>query len=88
LGWARPNKYAPEFKQKVESIEQDTISEPFSTQFGWHIVEVTGRRTLDATEENKQERAYQMLFSRKFREELDNWQQEIRDQAFIRRVAE
>ncbi|NWO03329.1 MAG: peptidylprolyl isomerase SurA [Idiomarinaceae bacterium] len=88
LGWARPNKYAPEFKQKVESIEQDTISEPFSTQFGWHIVEVTGRRTLDATEENKQERAYQMLFSRKFREELDNWQQEVRDQAFIRRVAE
>lgn len=88
LGWARPNKYAPEFKQKVESIEQDTISEPFSTQFGWHIVEVTGRSTLDATEENKQERAYQMLFSRKFREELDNWQQEIRDQAFIRRVAE
>lgn len=88
LGWARPDKYAPEFKQKVENIEQGTISEPFSTQFGWHIVEVTDRRTLDATEENKQERAYQMLFSRKFREELDNWQQEIRDQAFIRRVAE
>ncbi|WP_417438359.1 peptidylprolyl isomerase SurA [Idiomarina sp.] len=88
LGWARPDKYAPEFKQKVENIEQGTISEPFSTQFGWHIVEVTERRTSDATEESKQERAYQMLFSRKFREELDNWQQEIRDQAFIRRVAE
>jgi len=88
LGWARPDKYAPEFKQKVETIEADTISEPFRTQFGWHIVEVTERRTQDATEESKQERAYQMLFSRKFREELDNWLQEKRDQAYVRRVAE
>ncbi|MDV6315582.1 peptidylprolyl isomerase SurA [Idiomarina sp. HP20-50] len=88
LGWARPDKYAPEFEQKVETLETDTISEPFRTQFGWHIVEVTDRRIQDATKENKQERAYQMLFSRKFREELDNWQQEIRDQAYIRRVAE
>lgn len=87
LGWARPDKYAPEFKQKVETLDTDTISEPFRTQFGWHIVEVTDRRIQDATQENKQERAYQMLFSRKFREELDNWQQEIRDQAYIRRVA-
>ncbi|RUO68311.1 peptidylprolyl isomerase SurA [Idiomarina ramblicola] len=88
LGWARPDKYAPEFKQKVETIDANTISEPFRTQFGWHIVEVTERRTQDATQESKQERAYQMLFSRKFREELDNWQQEMRDQAYIRRVAE
>jgi len=88
LGWARPDKYAPEFKQKVETVDVNTISEPFRTQFGWHIVEVTERRTQDATEESKQERAYQMLFSRKFREELENWQQEMRDQAYIRRVAE
>ncbi|MCA1767501.1 MAG: peptidylprolyl isomerase SurA [Idiomarina sp.] len=88
LGWARPDKYAPEFKQKVETVDVNTISEPFRTQFGWQIVEVTERRTQDATEENKQERAYQMLFSRKFREELENWQQEMRDQAYIRRVAE
>lgn len=88
LGWARPDKYAPEFKQTVETIDVSTISEPFRTQFGWHIVEVTDRRTQDATEESKQEQAYQMLFSRKFREELDSWQQEMRDQAFIRRVAE
>lgn len=88
LGWARPGKYAPEFKQTVETIDVGTISEPFRTQFGWHIVEVTDRRTQDATEESKQEQAYQMLFSRKFREELDSWQQEMRDQAYIRRVAE
>lgn len=87
LGWSRPDRYAPEFKQKVQTIEQGIISEPFRTQFGWHIVEVTDRRTLDATEESKQDRAYQMLFARKYREELDNWQQEIRDRAYVRRIA-
>ena len=86
LGWSRPDRYAPEFKQTVETIEQGVISEPFRTQFGWHIVEVTDRRTLDATQESKQDRAYQMLFSRKYREELDNWQQEIRDRAYVRKV--
>lgn len=86
LGWSRPDRYAPEFKQKVETIEQGIISEPFRSQFGWHIVEVTDRRTLDATEESKQDRAYQMLFARKYREELDIWQQEIRDRAYVRRV--
>ncbi|AVJ56876.1 peptidylprolyl isomerase SurA [Idiomarina sp. OT37-5b] len=86
LGWSRPDRYAPEFKQTVETIEQGVISEPFRTQFGWHIVEVTDRRTLDATQESKQDRAYQMLFARKYREELDNWQQEIRDRAYVRKV--
>lgn len=86
LGWSRPDSYAEQFKQKVQTLEQGVISEPFKSQFGWHIVEVTDRRTMDATQENKKEKAYQMLFSRKYREELNTWQQEIRDRAFIRRV--
>jgi len=86
LGWSRPGSYAEQFKQKVQTLEQGVISEPFKSQFGWHIVEVTDRRTMDATEENKKEKAYQMLFSRKYREELNTWQQEIRDRAFIRKV--
>jgi len=63
------------------------ISEPFRTQFGWHIVEVTDRRTLDATQESKRDKAYQMLFSRKYREEVDTWRQEMRDRAYVRVVA-
>ncbi|RUO75195.1 peptidylprolyl isomerase SurA [Idiomarina seosinensis] len=86
LGWSRPGSYAEQFKQKVQTLEQGVISEPFKSQFGWHVVEVTDRRTMDATEENKKEKAYQMLFSRKYREELNTWQQEIRDRAFIRKV--
>ena len=88
LGWAPPSDYAPEFRNQVETLEVGVLSQPFKTQFGWHIVEVMDRRTQDATASSKQERAYQMIFSRKYREELDNWQQEIRNQAYIEQVIE
>ncbi len=87
LGWSRPDRYAEEFKQRVSTLEKGVISEPFRTQFGWHIVEVTDRRTLDATQESKRDKAYQMLFSRKYREEVDTWRQEMRDRAYVRVVA-
>ena len=83
LGWAEPNIYAEEFKRKVERLPIGELSEPFETQFGWHIVEVMERRQLDATKRSQQNRAYQLLFSRKYQEELENWQQELRDQAYI-----
>lgn len=87
LGWSRPDRYAEEFKQQVSTLEKGVISEPFRTQFGWHIVEVMDRRTLDATQESKRDKAYQMLFSRKYREEVDTWRQEMRDRAYVRVVA-
>ena len=88
LGWAEPNIYAEQFKRTVETLPIGEISEPFQTQFGWHIVEVLERRKQDATERSQQNRAYQLLFSRKYQEELENWQQEIRDQAYIETIVE
>ncbi|RUO80690.1 peptidylprolyl isomerase SurA [Idiomarina tyrosinivorans] len=86
LGWSRPARYAPEFAEKVKTLDVGTVSEPFKTQFGWHIVQVEDRRMLDATQESKRDKAYQILFSRKYREELNTWLQEIRDQAYVEEV--
>ncbi|RUO38051.1 peptidylprolyl isomerase SurA [Pseudidiomarina aestuarii] len=88
LGWNEPNIFADAFRRVVETAPVGEISEPFKSEFGWHIVEVLDRRTQDATERSQQNRAYQLLFSRKYQEELENWQQEIRDQAYIEQVGE
>lgn len=88
LDWAEPDIYADAFKNELMRSDIGDISEPFKTEFGWHIVEVMDRRVQDTTERNKQNRAYQLLFNRKYQEELDNWQQEIRDQAYIEQVDE
>ena len=45
LGWAGPGTFAPEFEQAIAGLKDDQISEPFKTQFGWHIIKVEDTRT-------------------------------------------
>ncbi|MGF1757973.1 peptidylprolyl isomerase SurA [Photobacterium sagamiensis] len=83
LGWQTPDIYVPEFKDKVETLPAGTISEPFKTVHGWHIVEVLDRRNVDRTDAAVKDRAYRILFSRKFNEEAQAWIQELRAGAYI-----
>ena len=59
------------------------ITEPFLSQFGWHILEVLGTRVEDKTNENIEDRAFSYLFNRKFQEELETDLQELRADAFV-----
>ncbi|MGF1700681.1 peptidylprolyl isomerase SurA [Photobacterium makurazakiensis] len=88
LGWQTPDLYVPEFKEKVETLPKGTISEPFKTVHGWHIVEVLERRDVDRTDAAVKNRAYRILFSRKFNEEAQTWLQELRAGAFIEQPEE
>lgn len=83
LDWSVPGKFVEEFEAVVEHIEPNQISEPFKTQFGWHIVEVIERRDQDFSEEIRRNQALNVLRQRKFAEELPIWLQEIRDEAFV-----
>ncbi|MDN3653618.1 peptidylprolyl isomerase SurA [Thalassotalea ponticola] len=83
LGWADPANYDPAFKEVIENLEVDQYAKPFRSSFGWHLVQLTGRRTLDATQQNNENRAYQLLFNRKFGAEAQRWMKETRDAAYI-----
>ena len=60
------------------------ISKPFKTQFGWHIVELLGKRTADKTAEDKSNKARRTLFNRKFAEESNLWLNELRSKAVVK----
>lgn len=83
LGWADPTTYDPAFTEQLARLKVGELSAPFRTSFGWHIVELTDRRTLDATQQMNQNKAYQMLFNRKFAGESARWIKETRDEAYI-----
>ncbi|RUO63437.1 periplasmic chaperone for outer membrane proteins SurA [Pseudidiomarina planktonica] len=83
LGWANPETYTEAFKRTLGELEKGELSKPFRSEFGWHIVELLDTRVQDTTDKSKRERAYQLLYSRKYREELENWQQELLDQAYV-----
>lgn len=83
LGWNDPSIYVPEFKEAMASLEKDDFSMPVRTVHGWHLIQLIDRRIDDATEKRKEDRAYQLIYSRKFQEETDAWLREMRDQAYI-----
>jgi peptidyl-prolyl cis-trans isomerase SurA len=74
----------PVFEQTMSELQPGQISEPFRSEFGWHVMQVLERRDDDQTEERKRQQAYRFLHSRKYDEEVEAWVREIRDQAFIK----
>ncbi|KJY83585.1 peptidylprolyl isomerase [Vibrio galatheae] len=88
LGYQTSDLYVPEFKHQVDTLPTGQISEPFKTVHGWHIVEVMDRREVDRTDSALKNKAYRILFNRKFNEEASAWLQEIRASAFVEIVEE
>ena len=83
LGWAGPGIYAPEFEQAIDNAEIGVVTDPFRTQFGWHILEVTDRRIYDNTEDLKRSNCDQRIRAGKVDEESQQWMQRLRDEAFV-----
>jgi len=83
LGWTSPGQMVPEFDAAMQKTAIDEISAPIRTQFGWHILQVEGRRENDMTNEATRAKAMDHLHNRKYQEELDAWLRQIRDEAFV-----
>lgn len=83
LGWAGPGAFVPEFEKQLESLEVDEISEPFQTPYGWHIVQVLGRRMHDITDDMRRQQAFAELRQAKAEEETELWIRRLRDEAFV-----
>ena len=83
LGWADPNMYVPAFKDALMQLAKDEISEPVRSVHGWHLMQLLDRRVDDITDRKKQDKAYQLIYNRKFAEETDAWIREMREEAFL-----
>jgi len=83
LGWSTPDQFVPEFAEVMASTQIGQISEPFQSEFGWHILIVQDRREQDMSDEARRNMAMDLLFRRRFEEERQEWLKEIRDEAFV-----
>jgi len=83
LGWTNPGQMVPEFETAMAGAEIGVITDPVRSEFGWHILEVTDRRTEDFAEQVRRNQVANFLRESKYEEELENWLREIREEAFV-----
>ncbi|MGH1429938.1 MAG: peptidylprolyl isomerase [Neptuniibacter sp.] len=83
LGWTQDGQMVPEFEQVMNALPIGTLSQPFESRFGWHILTVLDKRTENMAEQMQESRARSAIRKRKFNEELSTWLREIHSQAYI-----
>ena len=82
LGWMGLGVFTPTFEETMLNTEVGSISEVFESEFGYHFLEVLEKRNHELTDKLIEDRAYGMLYSRKFDEELENTLRTMRAEAF------
>ncbi len=83
LSWIDPNALVPEFREVMNATPSGELSKPFKSTYGWHILQVMGRRATDSSEEFREQQALNLLRNRKYDEELQAWLRQIRDEAYV-----
>jgi len=83
LGWSSPDAFDAVFAAEMEKLAPNQISQPFKSAFGWHIVQVLGRRTMDNTQEYERNQVRQLIQRRKYEDALQDWVTQLRAAAHV-----
>jgi peptidyl-prolyl cis-trans isomerase SurA len=83
LGWVVPEAMVKSFANAMQTLPINQISSPVESEYGWHLIEVLGRRNQDVSNENRLQQSRNAVFRRQFEEELALWLQEIRQEAYV-----
>ena len=88
MSWIDPGTFVEEFSEVMNKLDVNQLSEPVKSEFGWHLIEVLGRRDQDQTDNKKRERAFRIIQNRKFEEESQAWISELKLKAHIKFIDE
>ncbi|MGE8295778.1 MAG: peptidylprolyl isomerase [Pseudomonas sp.] len=83
LNWIDPEALVPEFREVMNNTASGELSKPFKSPYGWHVLQVMGRRATDSSVQFREQQAANLLRNRKYDEELQTWLRQIRDEAYV-----
>ena len=83
LVWIYPGDTVPEFERAFQALQPGEISEPVRTPFGYHLIQVTERRSADVSPERRRLQARLALRERKSDEAYQQWLRQLRDQTYV-----
>ena len=83
IGWINKNLVVPEFARVMTNMNLGDISEPFSSQFGWHIIYLEDKRIKNISNDVIKKQVLSTLKERKVKIAKREWLAKLRDQAYI-----
>lgn len=84
LGWVNSGELVPEFEKAMNELPLKQLSKPVKSVFGYHLIEVLERKKIDDTLAFKRQQVRQFLHQRKFTDLVQNWQQHLRTDAYVK----
>jgi peptidyl-prolyl cis-trans isomerase SurA len=83
LGWAAPGSFVPEFEEAITALPVGGISDPVTTRFGLHLIQVVDRREITLDNRQLREQARNILREQKFEQAFGEWLRDLRGRAYI-----
>jgi peptidyl-prolyl cis-trans isomerase SurA len=83
LGWISPGDVVPAFEEAMNKLALNQVSAPVRSQFGWHLIEVLGRRKQDVTADRLRMQAQNAIRQRKSDEAFQDWIRQLRDRSYV-----
>jgi peptidyl-prolyl cis-trans isomerase SurA len=83
VGWISPGQVPPEIDVALSRLNPGEVSDPFQSEYGWHIVQLINRRQTEITGAQQKEYARANLRQIKLIQATNDWIRELRDNATI-----
>ncbi|HTH73916.1 MAG TPA: peptidylprolyl isomerase [Trinickia sp.] len=83
LGWISPGETVPEFERAMNNLKDGEISEPVRSEYGYHLIQVLGRREAQGSIQQQMDLARQAIGQRKAEQAYSDWLRQLRDTAYV-----
>ncbi|GAB5099130.1 peptidylprolyl isomerase [Caballeronia sp. LP006] len=83
LGWISPGETVPEFERAMNSLQDEAVSDPVRSEYGYHLIQVLGRRDAEGSATQQLDIARQAIGQRKAEQAYSDWLRELRDTAYV-----
>ena len=83
LGWTSPGTFVPEFEETMNALSINGISDPVTSRFGVHLIQVLERREVVLDARQQREQARNVLREQKFESAYLDWVRDLRGRAYI-----